>query len=190
MPEGKAIAPNDPGFDHDARPAHCKLGCGRPLSAIHALDGDGCPGLADGPIVQVHQVVQMGGAAPTVIGKGDQLLLFLYLLLRDGGVPMGEIERYALEAEGMLWLGETSLSNPFLADYAANIVGRIAPASSEQGRDEDTSIRNQIIGWLRGRARKYEDERANCEPEEAAELRRNANVLLGAADALEKEDAE
>jgi hypothetical protein len=178
MPEGKGVAPHG-SMDHEAKPAHCKLGCGQPLGLLHSMEGEGCPGVADGPIVQVHQVVQLGGEPPVVIKRHERMLLFLYLLLRDAAVPLGKIEGFALEGEGLARYSETTLSNPYLADYASNLLDRLTLPPEEE-------IHDQVIGYLKGRAQKARDEEANSDPPDQ-ELNKRATKFELAAEALGRE---
>lgn len=103
--------------DKDARPGHCVFGCRQPVGSPHQW----CERVG---VVQPEEARQLGGVEPVKVSLDARLPLFVYRLLREGSP--GAIERLTVEVEGPS--GETTVSNPYLWDYALNVAGRLTPA--------------------------------------------------------------
>lgn len=59
------------------------------------------------------------------IKSNKKLDMFLYLLMRDSSIPLGEIERIVIEIE-KIQSENTIFSNGFLAEYAQNLRKRLS----------------------------------------------------------------
>jgi hypothetical protein len=115
------------------RPGCCG-GCGRAAGEFHAVR---CP-VGGGGVVLIGQVVQLGGSqpiVPMVLRPRDNLIVFLYLLLRDE-LPAGRAEKIAVQVEASAGEVEISLSNAFLAGYARSLAGRLREPEPKVSSEE------------------------------------------------------
>lgn len=119
---------------------------------------------------------------PTAITlKADQLVAFLYDLLRDE-LPAGKVERLALEAQKVRRRDEVRFSNRHLAAYATDLADRLRLATADTVAPEDyrreVDLRTALVGDLEAVAAQWKGLAASGKNPEAGK------ALVGAADAL------
>lgn len=113
--------------------------------------------------------------------KADQLVAFLYDLLRDG-LPAGTVERFALEAEKVRRRDEVRFSNRHLAAYASELADRLRLKTADSVSPDDYSreldLRRALVGDLEAVAAQWKGLADSGKNPEAGK------ALVGAAEAL------
>lgn len=116
-----------------------------------------------------------------VTARADPLVAFVYDLLRDE-LPGGRAERIVVEAEKVGRLSSVSYSNPHLAAYAAEIVGRLRTdvEPAESGGDGVTV--DELVVSLVDLADRWRSlsQIGRADPEACKALSAAADALVGA----------